>query len=69
MCMGMGINKRRVSMVMKRREKKKGGRVVVCEYNGSVVDVYEDELKEGECRCGEEREEERGESREEEVIR
>jgi hypothetical protein len=24
---------------------------VVCEYNGSVVDVYGDELKEGECGC------------------
>ena len=67
MCMGM--NDRSVSVVVERSEKKKGGRVVVCEYNGSVVDEYEDELKEGECRCGEEREEERGKSREEEVIR
>ena len=24
---------------------------VICEYNGSVVDVYGDELKEGECGC------------------
>jgi hypothetical protein len=67
MCKGM--NERSVSVVVARREKKKGGRVVVCEYNGSVVDKYEEELKEGECRCGEEREEERGKSREEEVIR
>ena len=26
---------------VKRREKKRGVRVVVCEYNGSIVDVYE----------------------------
>jgi hypothetical protein len=24
---------------------------VICEYNGSVVNVYEDELKEGEFGC------------------
>ena len=31
---------------------KNGGRVkVICEYNGDVVDVYEDEFKEGECGC------------------
>ena len=41
MCMGM--NKGSVSVVVERREKKKGVRVVVCEYNGSVEDVYGDE--------------------------
>ena len=29
--------------------------IVVCENKGSVVDVYEDELKEDKCGCGEER--------------
>jgi hypothetical protein len=28
---------------VKRREKKRGVRVVVCEYNGSIVDVYGNE--------------------------
>jgi hypothetical protein len=28
--------------------------IVVCEYNGSVGDVYGDKLKEGECGCREE---------------
>jgi hypothetical protein len=36
------------------------------EYDGmicvSVVDVYEDELNEGECSCGEKEEEKKGES-------
>ena len=41
MCMGM--NKRSVSVVLKKRKKKKEVRVVVCEYNGSKVDVYGDE--------------------------
>jgi hypothetical protein len=40
MCKGM--NKRRVSVVVERRKKKERVRVVVCEYNGSVVDVYGD---------------------------
>ena len=31
-----------------------GSVIVICEYNGSVVDVYGDELKEGECCCGKE---------------
>jgi hypothetical protein len=31
------------SVAVERREKKKGVRVVVCEYNGSVEDVYGDE--------------------------
>jgi hypothetical protein len=39
-----------------------GSVIVDCEYNGSVVDVYRDKIKEGECGFGEEREEERGES-------
>ena len=26
-----------------------GSVIVVCEYNGSVVDVYWEQLKEGEC--------------------
>jgi hypothetical protein len=34
------MNKRSVSVVVERREKKKGVSLVVCEYNGSVVDVY-----------------------------
>ena len=37
------MNKRRVGVKVERREKKKGVRVVVCEYNGSVVDMYGDE--------------------------
>ena len=28
-----------------------GSVIVICEYNGSVVDVYGDKLKEGECGC------------------
>ena len=40
MCTGM--NKRRISVVIERREKKKRVRVVVCEYNGSVKDLYGD---------------------------
>ena len=28
---------------------------VICEYNEDGVDVYEDELKEDKCGCGEER--------------
>ena len=39
----MGMNERRVSVEVERREKKKDVRVVVCEYNGSVVDIYGDE--------------------------
>jgi hypothetical protein len=31
-----------------------GSVIVVCKYNRSVVDVYGDKLKEGECGCGEE---------------
>jgi hypothetical protein len=43
----------------RRERRKKGMKVVVCEYYGSVVNVYGDERKEYECGCGEEREEER----------
>ena len=32
-----------VRVVSERRKKKKKMRVVICEYNGSVVDVYGDE--------------------------
>ena len=39
----MGMNKRKVSVVGVRREKKKRVRVGVCEYNESVVVVYGDE--------------------------
>ena len=46
---------------MEKRKKKKRVRVVVCEYNGSVVDVYGEEGKECECGCGEERERGRNE--------
>ena len=35
----MGMNKRSVSVVIERREKKKGVKEVDCENNGSVVDV------------------------------
>jgi hypothetical protein len=28
-----------------------GSVIVICEYNGSVVDVFWDEIKEGECGC------------------
>ena len=31
-----------------------GSVIVVCEYNGSVVDVYGDKLKEDEGGCGDE---------------
>ena len=37
--MCMRIKKRRVSVVGVRIKRKKGVRVVVCEYNGSEVDV------------------------------
>jgi hypothetical protein len=37
------MNKRRVSVEVERREKKKGLKGVVCEDNGSVVDMYGDE--------------------------
>jgi hypothetical protein len=33
------MNKRRVSVKVEKREKKKGVKEVVCENNGSVVDV------------------------------
>ena len=36
---------------MERRKKKKGVRVVVCEYSGIVIDVYGDKLKKDECGC------------------
>ena len=39
----MEMNKRRVSGKKERREKKKGVKEVVCEDNGSVVDMYGDE--------------------------
>ena len=58
MCMGM--NKRSLSVVVERRKKKKRVRVMICEYNGSVIDVYGEEGKECECDCGE-RERERKE--------
>ena len=44
----MRINKRRVSEVKIRRERKKKLSIVVCEYNASVLDVYGDKLKEDE---------------------
>ena len=66
--MCMKINKRRLSVVVERRKKKKRVRVVVCEYNGNVVDVYGEKGKKCECGCGEEREEERNESRKEEDV-
>ena len=59
--MCMKINKKRLSVVVEKRKKKKRVRVVVCEYNGSVVDVYGEEGKECECGCGEERERGRNE--------
>jgi hypothetical protein len=34
---------RSVIVVLERREKKEGVRVVICEYNESVIDVYGDE--------------------------
>ena len=34
-----------MSVVLERRKKKKRVRVVVCEYNGSVVIVYGDEYR------------------------
>jgi hypothetical protein len=40
----MGMNKRRLSVFVERRERKKGMSVVVCENNGSEVDV-DDVLK------------------------
>ena len=43
--MYMEMNKRSVSVVLERRKKKKRVRVVVCEYNGSVVIVYGDEYR------------------------
>jgi hypothetical protein len=39
----MGMNERRVSVEVERKEEKKDVSVVVCEYNGSVVDIYGDE--------------------------
>jgi hypothetical protein len=41
MCIGM--NEKRISMVVKKREEKKVVRVMVCEYIGRVVDVSLDE--------------------------
>jgi hypothetical protein len=38
----MGMNKRSMRVVVERRKKKKRVRVVVCEYNGRVIDVYGD---------------------------
>ena len=38
MCLWM--NEKRISMVVKKREKKKVVRVVVCEYIGREVDLY-----------------------------
>ena len=43
-----------------------GSVIVICEYKGSVVNVYGDELREGECGC---RKELLVESRREEGIR
>ena len=39
----MGMNKRSVSVVIERKDKKKGVKEVVCENNGSVIIVYGDE--------------------------
>ena len=47
-------------MNMNRVLKNCGSVIVVCEYNGSVVDVYWEQLKEGECGNEEERKELRG---------
>ena len=44
-------------------------RVVVCEYNGSVVNVNGDKLKEYECGCGEKKEELKSEGRRVEGVR
>ena len=62
------MNKRRMSVFVERREKKKGVRVEVCEYNRSVVNVYGEERKDCECGCGEERGGERNECRKEEDV-
>jgi hypothetical protein len=65
----MAINKRRESVVlMEKREGSCEVRVVVCEYNGSVVDVYWDELRSVSV-VVERGEKKRGESREEEDVR
>ena len=56
--MCMGLNKLRVSVVVEKREELRGEsekrRVKGEMMCVNVVDVYEVELKEGECCCGEE---------------